>query len=47
MKRSYEEQLRQEGFLLKLTKGTSMEPMLREGREQSLIKSPEAMGREP
>ena len=47
MIRSYEEQLSQDGFLLKETKGISMEPMLREGREQSFIKSIPAMGREP
>ncbi len=47
MNRSYEEQLVQEGFLLKQTKGISMEPVLREGRELSLIKSPTAFGREP
>lgn len=47
MNRSYEEQLAQEGFLLKQTKGISMEPMLREGRELSLIQSPKAVGRDP
>lgn len=44
MNRSYEEQLRQEGFLLKLTRGTSMEPMLRQWQEQSVIRT---LDREP
>lgn len=44
---SYEELLKEKGFVLKYTRGISMEPMLREGREQSLIRSVQAMGREP
>lgn len=47
MNRSYEEQLAVEGFLLKQTKGISMEPMLRQGQEQSLIRSVGTFGREP
>lgn len=43
----YEEILKKEGFLLHYTRGISMEPMLREGQEQSLIRSLTAMGREP
>lgn len=44
MKVSYEEQLSRDGFLLKQTKGVSMEPMLRQYREESLIR---ALDREP
>ena len=36
--KSYEEILTCEGFFLKETKGISMEPMLRQGRDQSLIR---------
>ena len=41
---SYEEQLSRNGFLLKQTKGVSMEPMLRQYEEESLIR---ALDREP
>ncbi len=44
MNRSIEDQLREEGYLLKLTKGISMEPMLRQYKEESLIRIPD---REP
>ncbi len=44
MKLSYEEQLSRDGYLLKQTKGVSMEPMLRQYREESLIRS---LDREP
>ncbi len=40
MRLSYEELLARDGFLLRQTKGASMEPMLRQGREESLIKAP-------
>ena len=43
---SYEELLQKQGFILKETSGTSMEPMLHEGQEQSLIRSTETMGRD-
>ena len=43
---SYEELLQKQGFILKETSGTSMEPMLHEGQELSLIRSMEAMGRD-
>ena len=44
MKCTIEEQLVRDGFILKLTKGVSMEPMLRQFREESLIRT---LDREP
>ena len=44
MNRSIEEQLQKDGFLLKLTIGKSMEPMLHQWQEQPVIK---ALGRKP
>lgn len=37
MTRSFEDQLALEGYLIKQTKGVSMEPMLRQYREESVI----------
>lgn len=47
MKGSYETILEGKGFLLIYTRGISMEPMLHEGVEQSLIRSLPSFGREP
>ena len=46
MNRTFSEQLARDGFLLQQTRGISMEPMLRQGRDLSLIKPPEVLGRE-
>ena len=47
MRDSYESLLKEQGFVLIYTRGVSMEPMLHEGKEQSLIRSVPAIGREP
>ena len=41
MNLSYEDQLARDGYLLKQTKGVSMEPMLRQYREESVIRTPD------
>lgn len=38
MNRTIEAQLHEDGYLIKLTKGVSMEPMLRQHKEESLIR---------
>lgn len=47
MKGSYEELLQKKGFILHYTKGNSMEPMLRQGQEQCVIRSLDLSETEP